>query len=164
LLDSFPRAALLSIHARVEGTQSTSWEHQSLAQLWGPRFNDHVVAAFSLGRLPHDIRRREKAHTTASRLHAFLDGRQMPFGQAGREMGVPANSLRYAAPTDSVLLRWDSARQPVIWTAPPPDIDPQAARLRYLHIFGPATPASFARWAGIGRKEAIGAFDELAGE
>ena len=54
-----PRAALLSIHARVEGTEPSTWEDPSLAQLWGPRFNVFVVAAcdlsvFSLGTLPDD--------------------------------------------------------------------------------------------------------------
>jgi hypothetical protein len=63
LQDSMPRAALLSIHARVEGTGERTWEHPSLVQLWGPRFNDYVVAAkdlpaFSLGRLREDARRR----------------------------------------------------------------------------------------------------------
>lgn len=171
LQDSMPRAALLSIHARVEGASSTSWEHSSLVQLWGPRFSTYVVPAkdlpvFSLGRLPEDARRRAKAHDTASRLHAFLDGRQMPFGRTGHEMGVPPNSLRHAAPTGTVLLRWDGARQPVVWTAPPPSMDPWQARLelgrRYLHIFGPCTPASFARWAGIGRAEASATFEALA--
>src|SRR6266536_899475 len=80
LQDSMPRAALLSIHARVEGAGSTSWEHPSLVQLWGPRFSAYVVAAkdlpvFSLGRLPEDTRRHARAHDTASRLHASLDGR-----------------------------------------------------------------------------------------
>jgi hypothetical protein len=56
LQDSSPRAALLSIHARVEDTGSTSWEHPSLAQLCGHRFSDYAVpakevAVFSLGRL-----------------------------------------------------------------------------------------------------------------
>jgi hypothetical protein len=37
LQDSMPRAALLSLHARVEGVQPSTWEHPSLAQLWGPR-------------------------------------------------------------------------------------------------------------------------------
>ncbi len=158
LQDSVPRAALLSIHARVERTSSTTWEHASLVQLWGPRFNDYVVASkdlavFSLGRLPVDANRSERAHQTADRLHAFLKGRRMPFGEAGRAMGTQHNSLRYAAPTGRVLLRWDGSRQPVISTVPPPDMDPQHARLelarRYLHIFGPATAVSFARWAGI---------------
>ena len=102
LQDSAPRAALLSIHARVRGTTSSSWEHASLVQLWGPRFSDYVVAAkdlavFSLGRLPAHARRAARAHDTAARLHACLAGRRLPFGLAGREMGVPANSLRYAA-------------------------------------------------------------------
>jgi Winged helix DNA-binding domain len=172
LQDSVPRAALLSIHARVEGTSSTSCEHPSLVQLWGPRFNDYVIAAkdlpvFTLGRLPEDARRRARAQSTAERLHAILKGQRLPFGHAGRAMGVQHNSLRYAAPTGTVLLRWDGARQPVVWTVPPPDIDPQRARLelarRYLHIFGPATAASFAKWAGIGPAEANAAFEALAG-
>jgi len=65
LQDSMPRAALLSIHARVEGTGPTTWEHSSLVQVWGPRFNNYVVAAkdlpvFSLGRLPENARRRAR--------------------------------------------------------------------------------------------------------
>src|SRR5690242_12583040 len=74
LQDSMPRAALLSIHARVEDTSSTTWEHPSLVQLWGPRFSDYVIvsnalAAFSLGRLPEDARGRARARDTADRLH-----------------------------------------------------------------------------------------------
>ena len=62
LQDSMPRAALLSIHARVEGTEPGSWEDPSLVQLWGPRFSAYVVAerdraVFTLGRLPDDPRR-----------------------------------------------------------------------------------------------------------
>jgi hypothetical protein len=168
-----PRAALLSIHARVEGTHSASWEHPSLVQLWGPRFNDYVVAArdipvFSLGRLPEDPRRCARAQDTAARLHAFLNGRRMPFSQAGHAMGVPPNSLRYAAQTGTVLLRWDGALKPVIRTAPAPDMDPRQARLelarRYLHVFGPATPAWFSHWAGIGKAEGSAAFQGLARE
>ncbi|MGH2477805.1 MAG: hypothetical protein ACRDIL_21360, partial [Candidatus Limnocylindrales bacterium] len=43
LPDSMPRAALLSIHARVEGTEPSTWEDPSLVQLWGPRFSVYVV-------------------------------------------------------------------------------------------------------------------------
>ena len=43
LQDSMPRAALLSIHARVEGTEPSTWEDPSLVQLWGPRFGAYVV-------------------------------------------------------------------------------------------------------------------------
>src|ERR1044071_9835236 len=44
LQDSMPRAALLSIHARMAGTEPTSWEDPSLVQVWGPRFSTYVVA------------------------------------------------------------------------------------------------------------------------
>ncbi|MGA2550384.1 MAG: crosslink repair DNA glycosylase YcaQ family protein [Burkholderiaceae bacterium] len=170
LQDSMPRAALLSIHARVKGTVSTSWEHECFVQIWGPRFSAYVVAApdlavFSLGRLPEDDRGRKRAEAIASRLEAFLQGRRLPFGQAGREMGVQPNSLRYGAPTGRILLRWEAAHQPVVWSAPAPSMDPRRARLelarRYLHIFGPATPASFAAWAGVRPPHARAAFEAL---
>jgi hypothetical protein len=163
LQDSMPRAALLSIHARVEGTRPSTWEHRSLVQLWGPRFSAYVVpardlAAFSLGRLPDGARGRRVAEDLAARLHAFLAGRRLTYGEAGAGLGVHPNSLRYAAPTGTVLIRWDGARQPVVWTAPPPEVEPREARRelarRYLHVFGPTTPAAFSKWAGIGPKEA----------
>lgn len=169
--DSVPRAALLSIHARVEETGAASWEHSSLVQIWGPRFNAYVVAAndlstFTLGRLPKAASRLARAQKIAAQLHAILNGERMLMGLAGHAMGVPHNSLRYAAPTGTVLIRWDGARQPVIWTVPPPEIDPEHARLelarRYLHVFAPATAASFARWAGIQPGEANAAFKALA--
>jgi hypothetical protein len=65
-------------------------------------------------------------------------------------------------------MRWDGARQPVVWTGPAPDLEPQRARLelarRYFHVFGPATPASFAAWAGISPVEARVASGALAEE
>jgi hypothetical protein len=56
LPDSMPRAALLSIHARVAGTGPFTWQDPSLVQLWGPQFRVLVVAArdravFTLGTL-----------------------------------------------------------------------------------------------------------------
>ena len=44
LQDSMPRAALLSIHARVEGTEPSTWEDPSFVQVWGPRYHVYVVA------------------------------------------------------------------------------------------------------------------------
>ncbi len=173
LQDSVPRAAVLSLHARVRGTEPDTWEDPSLAQLWGPRFSAYVVAAqdlavFSLGRLPDDAPGRRRAEDLARRLQAFVAGGTMTYGEAGRGLGVSPNSLRYAAATGTVLIRWDGARQPTVWTVPPPDVDPRDARLelarRYLHVFGPATPDGFAQWAGI-RPRAAGraAFDALVG-
>jgi Winged helix DNA-binding domain len=173
LQDSVPRAALLSLHARVTGTEPSTWEHSSLVQVWGPRFTAYVVAErhrafFTLGRLPTDARGLRRAEDTAARLHAFLAGRRMRYDEAGRGVGVNPNALRYAAPTGTVLIRWEGARLPVIWTVPRPEIDPREARLelarRYLHVYGPTTPAAFARWAGIGSAGGRAAFDALAGE
>ena len=170
LQDSVPRAALLSIHARVDRTQASSWEDSSLVQLWGPRFSTYVVAVrdlavFSLGRMPDDEAARRRSEELAARLHALLDGRSMPYGQAGRALGEHPNRLRYAATTGTLVIRWDGARQPTVRTLPPPEVDPAAARLelarRYLHIFGPSTPESFAGWAGITRRSGIGAFGAL---
>ena len=170
LQDSMPRAALLSIHARVEGTQPSTWEDPSLVQLWGPRFTAFVVpardlSAFSLGRLPDDVKGRRRAEDLAARLHAFLGGRRMTYGEAGRGLGIQPNQLRYAAATGTVLIRWDGARQPTVWTVPAPQIDPHAARQqlarRYLRVFGPSTPSAFAQWAGIATKGARVAFDAL---
>jgi hypothetical protein len=141
-------------------------------QLWGPRFSAFVVAArdvavFSLGRLPEDPARRRAFEDLAARLDAFLDGRKITYGEAGRGLGVHPNHLRYAAPTGRVLIRWDGARQPTIWTVPPPDVDPRDARLelarRYVHLFGPGTPAGFGNWAGIRPPGVRAAFDGLAG-
>jgi len=165
-----PRAALLSIHARVEGTEPSTWEDPSLVQLWGPRYNAYVVAArdltvFSLGRLPDDAKGRRVAEDQAARLHALLGGTRMTYGEAGRALGEHPNRLRYAAPTGTVVIRWDGARQPTIWTVPPPGLDPSEARLelarRYLHVFGPATPEAFAGWAGISARGGVAAFDAL---
>src|SRR5439155_4462785 len=70
LQDSMPRAALLSLHARVEGVGPSTWEHPSLAQLWGPRYSTYVVpkrdfALFSLGRLPDNAKGRLRAERMA---------------------------------------------------------------------------------------------------
>ena len=117
LQDSMPRAALLSIHARVEGTGPATWEDPSLVQLWGPRHHAYVVAArdlevFSIGRLPDEARPLRVAEDMAARLQEHLGGERMTYGEAGQALGVDPNRLRYAAPTGTVLIRWDGARLP----------------------------------------------------
>jgi hypothetical protein len=171
LQDSMPRAAVLSIHARVAGTEPATWEDPSLVQTWGPRFSVFVVAAcdlavFSLGTLPDDARGRQRATDLAARLHAALGGERIPYGEAGSRVGVAnANMLRYAAATGTVLIRWEGARQPTIWTVPPPELDPGEARLelarRYVRSYGPTTPDAFGRWSGIGPRPALAAFAAL---
>lgn len=170
LQDSMPRAALLSLHARVKGTAPTTWEASSLVQLWGPRYSAFLVdardaAVFTVGRLPDTGSTRRVAETLADRLAQLLGDTRMTQGAAARALGEPPNRLRYATLTGRVRMRWDGAKQPTIWMAPPPEIGPGEARLelarRYLHIFGPGTPEAFAAWAGISPRAGIATFDEL---
>ncbi len=166
-----PRAAVLSIHARMESTEPDTWAHESLVQLWGPRYNAYVVAAqdralFSLARMPDDARGQKVAEDTARRLHEFLAGRKLPDREAAGALGV-GNGIRYATTTGTVLIRWEGARAPIIWTVPRPTMDPVDARLelarRYLHVFGPTTPESFTKWAGISLRQGNRAFEGLEG-
>ncbi len=171
LQDSMPRAALLSVHARVAGTEPASWEDPSLVQIWGPRFSAYVVAkrdlgVFTVGRLPDEDRQLKRAQDIAARLSSALAGTRMTYSAAARAMGEKdANRLRYAAPTGTVVMRWDGSRQPEIWTVPAPEMDPHEARIelarRYLQVFGPATPEAFAKWAGIRPTRGIAAFETL---
>lgn len=168
-----PRAALLSIHARVEGAKPDAWADPSLAQVWGPRFSVFVVPAedaalFTLGRYPDDARGRRVAEETATRLHEVLDGRRMRDRDAAREMVGHPFHIRYATTTGTIRIRWEGALAPTIWAVPRPSIEPGDARLelarRYVHVFGPSTAAGFANWAGVGSREARAAFEGLAPE
>jgi hypothetical protein len=169
LQDSMPRAALLSLHARVEKVEPSTWEDPSLAQLWGPRYSTYVVvkrdfALFSLGRLPESPKGRQRAERMAERIHAHLNGARATDREVAGALDV-GNAIRYAATTGTVAIRWEGARAPIIWTVPTPEIDPAAAcrelARRYLHIFGPTTADGFARWAGISSRSAADAFASL---
>jgi hypothetical protein len=169
LTDSMPRAALLSLHARVEGVRPSALDDPALVQVWGPRFSAYAVpaedmAVFTLGRHSYNPARRERAEGLATRIREFLDGRRMPYGEVGRALGVDPNALRYATTTGTVAISWDGARQPEIWTVPPPEMSLDDARMelarRFLHTFGPANAESFATWAGIRGGSVV--FDELA--
>jgi hypothetical protein len=173
LQDSVPRAALLSIHGRVEGAQPSSWEDPALVQLWGPRYSTYVVpardvAVFSLGRMPDAPGARRRAEDMATRLEAILDGATMLDRDAGQIAGVNPSLFRYAAPTGTVLVRWNGAGAPVIWNVPRPAVDPRDARLelarRHLHVFGPTTEEAFGDWAGIKPAGAAAAFAGLQAE
>ena len=54
---------------------------------------------------------------------------QHPQGAAARAMGKGhPNRLRYAAPTGTVVIRWDGSHQPDVWNVPAPEMDPHEAR------------------------------------
>jgi hypothetical protein len=166
-----PRAALLSLHARVAEIESSSWEDPSLAQLWGPRYSTYVVAQrdfalFSLGRLPEPGKSRLRAERIAAQVHAHLDGRRMTDREVASALGI-GSAIRYAATTGTVAIRWEGARAPTVWSVDAGGIDPAEAcrelARRYLHIFGPTTSDGFARWAGISRRAGADAFSSLEG-
>jgi hypothetical protein len=170
LQDSMPRAALLSIHARVAGTTPSMWEAPSLVQLWGPRYSAYVVdardaAVFTLGRLPEAGSTRRVAESLAERMASALGTTRMAHAAAGHALGEPPNRLRYATLTGRVRMRWDGARQPTLWMVPPPEVEPGDARCelarRYLHVFGPGTPAAFSAWAGISPRAGNAGFVQL---
>jgi hypothetical protein len=173
LQDSMPRAALLSVHARVQHVGPQTWEHSSFAQLWGPRYSVYVVArrdiaVFSLGRLPQDAVGLQRARETAARLQSHLGGRTLRLGQAGHALRVNPNSLRYAATMGTLLIRWEGAHDPDIRMTAPPRMSPLQARLelarRYLSTLGPATPGSFGEWAGMRGEQADATFAALRRE
>jgi hypothetical protein len=171
LQDSMPRAALLSLHARVDGVEPSTLDDPSLAQLWGPRYCTYVVAKsdfalFALGRQPDNAKGRLRAERLAEQLHAHLGGRRATDREIGRALGI-GYEMRYAATTGTIAIRWHGARAPLVWAVPAADIDPADAcrelARRYLHIFGPTTAGGFARWAGISRRSAAAAFASLEG-
>lgn len=162
LADSMPRAALLSLAARVEGVEGAAWEHPALVQIWGPRHSVYLIAredlgVFTLGLLPEARaglgRARDYAARLAGHFAALPPGTRQPYGEVGKGLDLPPNALRYAAPTGTVLLRWDGARQPLLGMTPAPGLDPREARLelarRHLHACGPTRPAAFADWSGL---------------
>jgi hypothetical protein len=67
-----------------------------------------------------------------------------------------------------MLIRWEGARQPTVWSVPAPGVSPFEALLelarRYLHVFAPSTAHAFAKWAGIGARSARAAFQALGDE
>jgi hypothetical protein len=172
LQDSMPRAAVLSLHARVDGTTPGSWEDGSLVQVWGPRFQVYVVpardhAVFTLARLPPAGKTRARAEDLAAKLEAVLDGGRLRDREAAQAIGT-GNAIRYATLTGRLAIRWEGARAPQVWIVPPPAIGVEEALLelarRHLHVFGPTTPAAFATWAGVGAREAVRAYERLAPE
>ncbi len=168
--DSWPRSAVLSIHARMSGSEPHVWSYPSLTQVWGPRFNVYVVTeqdapVFTIGRQPSKGAKRDLGIELADRLDALLDGEAIPYRDAGRALGVNPNQLRYAAPTGRLRVRWEGAGPPLVNTVPEPETDPGEARRelarRFLHVLGPSTVSGFARWAGVAPRHATETFDEL---
>lgn len=173
LQDSMPRAAVLSLHARVDGVAPQVLDDPALVQVWGPGFSAYVVAAedtaiFTLGRYPDTGKRRTTADALTARLRDVLDEQPRQYRDVGHDLGVDPNQLRYAALTGTIRLHWAGSGKPLISRLPDPDIDPIDARQelarRFLRVFGPATAAEFAKWAGVAVAHGRSAFDGIAAE
>lgn len=173
LQDSMPRAAVLSAHARVAGCGPLVWDDPVYLQVWGPRFSVYVIArrdlaVFTLGRLPDEPTALKRAREMAAMAQDFLGDKKMTLSEAGHALGMDHNMFRYAAPTGTLLVRWEGAGKPLIWTCPAPDMDPFEARVelarRHLHVMGPSTPQAFGAWAGIKPRRAVAAYESLAAE
>ena len=173
LQDSMPRAALLSIHARVSDTQPDTIYDESLLQIWGPRFSAYVIpavdrAVFTLSRMPEDDRGRTRAESEAARLRKMIGDQKVGHHDIGAQLGGDPNALRYGTATGEIAIRWEGARQPTIWMLPRPDTSPEDARLemarRFLHVFGPTTALRFAAWAGITDRAGEASFQSMAAE
>jgi hypothetical protein len=172
LQDSMPRAALLSIHARVEGAGPTTWEDPSLVQL-GAR-----------GLAPTSSPRRTSLYSRSGGCRTTpvaARGRTTP--RPGSTHSSTADGCRSARPATKwacIQIAFGTprrrARSSCAGTARTsrssgpgrrPGMDPRHARLelvrRYLHVFGPATAPSFARWAGIRAADARLAWEALDG-
>jgi Winged helix DNA-binding domain len=183
LQDTVPRAALSSLHARMEDVVPTSWEGPDVWQVWF-RGADYVVprtdlGVFTLGALPRRPDRAAALQAVATAVCEVLDGRPRParevvaelpaaMARAGQDPAlVSPLFLRLACVTGRYRIRWD-ARTVAVIPAAVPELEVEEARLelarRFLAWHGPATAAQFARWAGVSREDAAETWARLAPE
>jgi hypothetical protein len=174
LQDTVPRAALLSLHARISGVRPEDWEDPSLVQIWGPRTAVYVIpaadrAVFSIGRWPRDGDAQRAVAVAVEDLRRALAGRPRRKQELIRDLGGPRamGSGFRAAIGGAIVVRWDT-RDTVVRAVDPPPADPEAARRelcrRHLRAFGPSTPRVFAWWAGVDPRDAAETWRALAPE
>lgn len=172
LQDSAPRAALISLHARVHDVEPKAWEDPSLVQIWGPRGADYVVprdalAIFTLGRMPRDPEAAASLERIADEVHRVCDGESRPTREVFAALPELGHSIRSASITGRVLIRWDASK---IWAIPSerPDSEVEDARLelarRFLGWFAPATQARFQWWSGVDGNDAAVTWKALGHE
>lgn len=160
--DSIPRSGVLSLHARVEGTQPDSWEAAEVAQVWF-RGSDYIVpredaGVFTIGSSPSDPARMQRLEHLADEIHRVTSGQTLTVREVTARLGLPhPTNLRDVTFTGRVHIRWNASQ---IWLIPVdrPHIDVEDARRelarRHLHWFGPTTLARLARWTGMEARDA----------
>lgn len=172
LQDSAPRAALVSLHARVDGVEPSSWEHELLAQVWF-RGADYVVprddvALFTLGASPRDPGEMAAIERLAGAVLRVLGGRPRSTREVSDALGLETpNPLRRVCVTGRLRIRWDASRIDLI-PVERPEVDADEARIalarRFLTWLGPATPVQFARWAAVAPADAAVTWEGLGPE
>jgi hypothetical protein len=172
LQDSIPRSGVLSLNARVEGTQPDSWEDSSVAQVWF-RGSDYVVpradaGTFTLGSSPCDPDRLRQLDRLADDVQRVTAGRTMTVREVTELLGLPhPTNLRDLTFTGRVHIRWNASK---IWIIPVdrPEIETEDARRelarRHLRWFGPTTAARLARWTGVEARDAALAWASIEDE
>ena len=110
-------------HGRIR--RSSRSGARGTRRTWSPRSTWRV---FTLGRLPDAAKARRRAEETAASLHAHLGGERRSYAEAGE--CARGRSERAALRDDHgrVVIRWDGARRPTVWTVPAPACDPPEAR------------------------------------
>lgn len=181
LQDSAPRAALTSLHSRVEAARTDAWEDPSLVQSWAPRGAVFVVprsdlAVFALGILPRDTELRQALEQLAEKARESVQEPRVKVREEERLGPIAPLILdrmrrqpicRLAHALAGVQIRWD-ARSTQLIPGPALEMDEEAARRelarRFLRSLGPAAPARFMRWAAISQVDARTTFDALRDE
>lgn len=172
LQDTAPRAAVISLHARVQDVQPSSWEDPSLVQIWGPRGADYVVPrldvdVFTLGRLPRDPDRIAQLMDMTDDVHRVLDGHMLETRDVSTALPDLGHLVRLSSITGRVHIRWNASK---IWLIPvdAPDADAEEARVelarRFLRWFAPATRERFVWWAGVDRVDGTETWTALRDE
>jgi hypothetical protein len=121
--DEYAVAAILSIRARVSGTEPSTWEHKSLVQIWGPRRS--VERARTLELWLGDVRRAfddrlldvdrdiadEWGHMNGLRNVATIDGLLAATAKVRRMTLVTRNSTDVEGLGADVLNPFEAARR-----------------------------------------------------
>ncbi|HEX4897312.1 MAG TPA: crosslink repair DNA glycosylase YcaQ family protein [Candidatus Limnocylindrales bacterium] len=173
LQDSIPRAGVMSLHARVVGTQPDSWEDPSVVQIWFRGGADYIVpradaGVFTLGSYPRDPDEGRRLEALADDIHRGLEGRTLRVAELSERLRLAHQThIRGVAVTGRVHIRWDASN---IWLIPVerPGIDVDDARRelarRFLHWYAPATVATMARWTGVRPAEARATWADIERE
>lgn len=163
LQDSVPRAGVISLHARVEGTAPESWADPSVVQIWFRGGADYIVpreeaGIFTLGSYPRDPVRAATLERLADDIGRVTEGRTLLVREVAALLGhALTTNVRAATATGRVHIRWDASN---IWLIPVerPSIDAEDARRelarRFLHWYGPTTKLALARWTGVQPRDA----------